>query len=32
MTAEEFDAHMREVHEVAGPMGVAFLGIGAAPG
>jgi len=30
-TAAEFDAHMREVAEIAGPMGVGFLGIGAAP-
>jgi glutamate--cysteine ligase len=30
-TAEELDAHLREVREVAEPLGVAFLGIGAAP-
>ena len=30
-TAAEFDDHMREVAEIAGPMGVGFLGIGAAP-
>ena len=30
-TAAEFDDHLREVAEIAGPMGVGFLGIGAAP-
>lgn len=30
-TAAEFDAHMAEVRDVADPLGVAFLGIGAAP-
>ena len=30
-TAAEFDDHLREVAEIAGPMGVAFAGIGAAP-
>jgi glutamate--cysteine ligase len=30
-TAAEFDSHMTEVRAIADPMGVAFLGIGAAP-
>jgi glutamate--cysteine ligase len=30
-TAEELDAHLREVHAVAEPLGIGFLGIGAAP-
>ncbi len=30
-TAAELDAHLREVHALAGPMGVGFMGIGAAP-
>ena len=30
-TAAEFDSHMAEVSEVAGPLGVGFMGIGAAP-
>ena len=30
-TAAEFDRHMAEVSEIADPMGVAFLGVGAAP-
>lgn len=30
-TAAELDGHLREVAEIAGPMGVGFLGIGAAP-
>jgi glutamate--cysteine ligase len=30
-TAAEFDNHMAEVRAIADPMGVAFLGIGAAP-
>lgn len=30
-TATEFDSHMAEVRAIADPMGVAFLGIGAAP-
>jgi glutamate--cysteine ligase len=30
-TAAEFDAHMAEVRELAEPLGVAFLGMGAAP-
>lgn len=30
-TAGELDAHLREVREVAEPLGVAFMGIGAAP-
>ncbi|GHC55893.1 glutamate--cysteine ligase [Neogemmobacter tilapiae] len=30
-TAAEFDNHMTEVRAIADPMGVAFLGIGAAP-
>ena len=30
-TAAEFDSHMAEVRDVADPLGVAFLGIGAAP-
>lgn len=30
-TAEELDAHLTEVREVAEPLGVGFLGIGAAP-
>ncbi|MFV0491735.1 MAG: glutamate--cysteine ligase [Pseudorhodobacter sp.] len=30
-TAEEFDRHMAEVRALADPMGVGFLGIGAAP-
>ncbi|MDP3341761.1 glutamate--cysteine ligase [Frigidibacter sp.] len=30
-TAAELDSHLQEVAEIAGPMGVGFLGIGAAP-
>ncbi|TNC51513.1 glutamate--cysteine ligase [Rubellimicrobium rubrum] len=30
-TAAEFDSHMAEVRDVADPLGVAFMGIGAAP-
>ncbi|MBL4915628.1 glutamate--cysteine ligase [Szabonella alba] len=30
-TADEFDNHMAEVRAIADPMGVAFLGLGAAP-
>jgi glutamate--cysteine ligase len=30
-TAAEFDSHLAEVAQVAGPMGVGFLGLGAAP-
>lgn len=30
-TAAEFDSHMAEVRQVADPMGVGFLGLGAAP-
>ncbi len=30
-TAAELDAHLREVHALAGPLGVGFLGMGAAP-
>lgn len=30
-TAAELDAHLREVHAVADPLGIGFLGIGAAP-
>ncbi len=30
-TAAEFDSHMAEVRQIADPMGVRFLGIGAAP-
>jgi glutamate--cysteine ligase len=30
-TEAELDAHLREVHALAGPLGVGFMGIGAAP-